>query len=239
MFNKELISSDKFIDMPATSQLLFFHLGMNADDEGFVSSPKRIQRSIGCSEDDIKVLISKQFIIGFESGIIVITEWKKHNNIRKDRFTPTIYTQEKAHLQVIDIQQAQPNDNQVTTNGIPSIGKVRLGNNKDCVNFDELSSVSGIPKKRSKIEYTETFEKFWAVYEKHGNKKLAFDKFNKLTEEQLQDLRTRVIPYVKSTNLDGTYPTRKHAQVYLNPTNEHWNDAIIQRQQQTQEGTGY
>ena len=86
MFNKELVSSDKFIDMPATSQLLFFHLGMNADDEGFVSSPKRIQRSIGCSEDDLRILIGKEFIVGFESGVIVITEWNKHNQIRKENY---------------------------------------------------------------------------------------------------------------------------------------------------------
>lgn len=121
MFNKELVSTDKFLDMPVSSQLLFFHLGMNADDEGFVSSPKRIQRIVGCSEDDLKILIGKQFIVGFESGVIVITDWNKHNQLRRDRFTPTLHTKEKQELQLIDFKGQQPNGNQMATDGKPSI----------------------------------------------------------------------------------------------------------------------
>ena len=99
---------------------------------------------------------------------------------------------------------------------------------KHCVNFDDLP-VDTTPKKNTaKIGYSETFEKFWDAYGKHGNKKSAYDKFKQLTESQLQELRVRVLPYVKSTNLDGTYPTRKHAQVYLHPDKEYWNDNIIQ-----------
>ena len=95
MFNKELISSDKFLDMPVSSQLLFFHLGMNADDDGFVSSPRRIQRTVGCSEDDIKVLIGKNFVVGFESGVIVISEWGKHNQNKKRQIHRKLYIQKK------------------------------------------------------------------------------------------------------------------------------------------------
>lgn len=130
MFNKELVSSDKFIDMPVSTQLLFFHLGMNADDEGFVSSPKRIMRSVCCSEDDLKILLSKGFLIVFESGVVVIKEWDKHNQIRKDRLTPTIHHEEKQSLQLTDIQQAQPIDNQKTTNGLPSVVEVRRVENR-------------------------------------------------------------------------------------------------------------
>lgn len=126
MFHKELVSSDKFLDMPLSTQSLFFHLGMNADDEGFVSSPKRIGRSIGCSDDDMKILIAKFFIVAFDSGVIVITDWNKHNQIRKDRFTPTIHKEEKQQLQLLEYQQVQPNGNQMATNGKPSIGKVSL-----------------------------------------------------------------------------------------------------------------
>ena len=91
-----------------------------------VSSPKRIARSIGCSEDDMKILIAKYFIVAFDSGVIVITDWNKHNQVRKDRFTPTIHQEEKQQLQLIENQQVQPNGNQMATNGKPSIGKVRL-----------------------------------------------------------------------------------------------------------------
>lgn len=99
MFSKAIISCDAFVDMPLSTQALYFHLGMHADDEGFVSSPKSIQRVIGASEDDLKVLIMKGFVIMFQSGVIVITHWKMHNLVRKDRFTPTIFQSEKALLE--------------------------------------------------------------------------------------------------------------------------------------------
>lgn len=98
MFAKSIIDTDYFLEMPATTQLLYFHLAMRADDDGFVSSPKRILRMVGSSEDDFKVLISKQFIIPFDSGVCVIKHWRIHNLIRGDRYQETIYTQEKSML---------------------------------------------------------------------------------------------------------------------------------------------
>ena len=98
MFSKQITDSDAFMDMPLSSQALYFHLNMNADDDGFVNSPKRISRTIGASEDDLKLLIAKKFIIPFESGIVVVKHWKMHNTIQKDRYTPTVYTEEKSML---------------------------------------------------------------------------------------------------------------------------------------------
>ena len=79
MFAKTIIDSDLFLDMPMSTQLLYFHLSMRADDDGFINNPKKIQRMIGCSEDDLKMLIMKQFIIPFESGVVVIKQWRIHN----------------------------------------------------------------------------------------------------------------------------------------------------------------
>lgn len=101
MFCKSIIDSDVFSDMPLTTQALYFHLGMRADDDGFVNNPKKIQRSIGATADDMKLLIAKEFIIPFESGVIVITHWKQHNYIQKDRYHPTRHFKEKSQL-VID-----------------------------------------------------------------------------------------------------------------------------------------
>lgn len=101
MFSKTVIDSDVFSDMPLTTQALYFHLGMRADDDGFVNNPKKIQRSIGATADDMKLLVAKGFIIPFESGVIVITHWKQHNYIQKDRYHPTRHFQEKSQL-VID-----------------------------------------------------------------------------------------------------------------------------------------
>ena len=95
MFSKDVIDSDRFLDMPLTVQALYFHLAMQADDDGFVGNPKKIQRMIGSGKDDISVLIDCGFIIPFNSGIIVITHWKSHNQIKKDRYKPTVYLSEK------------------------------------------------------------------------------------------------------------------------------------------------
>jgi hypothetical protein len=100
MFAKTIIDSDPFIDMPLSTQALYFHLSMRADDEGFINNPKKIQRMIGASEDDLKVLMAKRFLLPFESGVVVIKHWKIHNYIRNDRFKPTVYTEEKAMLAV-------------------------------------------------------------------------------------------------------------------------------------------
>jgi hypothetical protein len=86
------------MDMPLSAQALYFHLSMRADDDGFINNPKKIQRMIGASDDDCKLLIMKRFIITFESGVIVIKHWKIHNYIQKDRYKPTIYVEEKALL---------------------------------------------------------------------------------------------------------------------------------------------
>ena len=99
MFSLAVVDTDKFIDMPISARLLYYELGMRADDDGFVSSAKKIVRMVGCSEDDLKLLISKNFAICFESGIIVITHWKMHNYIPKDRYHKTIFQEEYLKLE--------------------------------------------------------------------------------------------------------------------------------------------
>ena len=98
MFAKTIIDSDAFLDMPLTTQALYFHLAMRADDEGFINNPKKIMRMIGASQDELSLLIAKSFIIPFESGIVVIRHWRIHNYIQKDRFNPTMYTEERAQI---------------------------------------------------------------------------------------------------------------------------------------------
>ena len=134
MFAKTIIDSDSFLDMPMSTQALYFHLSMRADDDGFINNPKKIQRMIGATEDDLKLLIAKNFIIVFESGVIVIKHWKIHNYIQKDRYKPTVYQEEKELLSL--------KENGVYTLGIPNgynmdtqvrLGKDRIGkvNNKE------------------------------------------------------------------------------------------------------------
>jgi hypothetical protein len=98
MFNMNIVDSDAFLDMPLSTQCLYFHLNMRADDDGFVGNPKRIVRLIGCSDDDLKLLIAKRFVLCFEDGVIVIKHWRMHNCIQSDRYTPTVYQEEKDML---------------------------------------------------------------------------------------------------------------------------------------------
>lgn len=98
MFAKTIIDSDAFLDMPVSSQALYFHLGMRADDDGFINNPKKILRMVGASDDDLRVLMGKRFIIPFESGVVVIKHWKIHNYIQNDRYKETVYQEEKSRL---------------------------------------------------------------------------------------------------------------------------------------------
>ena len=100
MFAKTIIDSDAFLDMPITAQLLYFHLSMRADDDGFINKPKSIMRMVGCKDDDIKLLFAKKFLIPFESGVVVIKHWRIHNYIRKDTYTETKYKEEKSSLEL-------------------------------------------------------------------------------------------------------------------------------------------
>lgn len=106
MFSRKITDTDKFIEMPATTQNLYFHLNMNADDEGFVDRVSIIQRMIGASGDDLKLLIAKGFIIPFESGVVVIRHWRIHNYIQADRFQATIYQNEKSQIEYDDTKTA-------------------------------------------------------------------------------------------------------------------------------------
>ena len=121
MFAKTIIDSDAFLDMPLSSQTLYFHLSMRADDDGFINNPKKIQRMIGASDDDMRVLLAKNFLIPFETGIVVIKHWRIHNYIRSDRYKGTTYEEEKSQLLIKENGAYTrvdtigiPNDNQVT-----------------------------------------------------------------------------------------------------------------------------
>jgi DnaD/phage-associated family protein len=149
MFSKKITDTDKFLDLPMSAQCLYFHLNMGADDEGFIANPKTIRRMIGASEDDLKLLFAKEFLIPFESGVVVIKDWRIHNYIRSDRFSPTVHSDEKKQISVNDNKQyivtpEEPHNDNDNKDGIPNVipdgyqmdpqvrlGKDRLGKDRD------------------------------------------------------------------------------------------------------------
>ncbi|WP_430601665.1 DNA replication protein [Enterococcus sp. DIV0207g] len=211
MFAKTIIDSDAFLDMPLSTQSLYFHLSMRADDDGFINNPKKIQRMVGCGDDDLKLLMAKRFILVFDSGVIVIKHWKIHNYIRNDRYKPTLYQEEKAELaeknskaytfktEIIESENnlGIPDDNRM---GYQMDTQVRLG--KDRLVKD---------KKKNSVEPSSTmhelFEKVWKTYPKKTNKKKAREQFLKKfkTEEDLESFKKGYKDYLAYIKLNDWY----------------------------------
>lgn len=141
MFAKTIVLSDAFLDMPMSARCLYFTLGMLADDDGFVNSPKSIMRQVGASIDDMNILLARKFILAFESGVIVIKHWRIHNYIQKDRYKGSKYIEEKSTLAV--------DENGAYTECIHDVSipdtQVRLGK----VSLGKVNNIGDIPQAES------------------------------------------------------------------------------------------
>nr|DAR92093.1 MAG TPA: replisome organizer [Caudoviricetes sp.] len=226
MFAKTIIDSDAFLDMPMSARLLYYDLGMRADDDGFINSPKKIMRMIGASNDDVNILIARKFVIPFDSGVVVIKHWRINNYLRNDRYTETKYLEEKSTLDVDKNGSYTAKNNTGIPVGIPTVstGKVRLG--KDSIGKDiNTISCNG----NSEIEVLDQkemwFESFWEIYPKHQDKKKAKQKFLKLCtdkkkyQEIMDGLRNVLPVWAKKDTKYIPMPT-----TWLN--GERWNDEV-------------
>lgn len=202
MFTQKIIDSDAFLDMPLTTQALYFHLNMRADDDGFINNPKKIQRMIGASEDDLKLLIAKRFILAFENGVIVIKHWRMHNLLRKDRYNPTQYQEQLSMLKIKDNGAYTEDGNQLATSWQPtgnqlatqdSIGKYSIDKDREVeVRIGEDISGSNEPQpapQNPKHKYGE-----------YNNVLLTDDELEKLKAEypDYQDRIERLSGYIAS-----------------------------------------
>lgn len=189
MMSKSIIKSDTFLDMPATTQNLYFHMLLDADDDGFINAPKSIMRMIGAKEDDMKVLVAKQFVIPFESGVVVIKDWKIHNYIQNDRYKPSTLPErdllniqkDKTYTLKSDVSRMDTECIQTVSIGKDRLGKVRLG--KDRVgkdSIDTLCHVSHDDVDKSHIEIIE-----------YLNLKTG-SKFKPTTKPYVQAIRSRL-----------------------------------------------
>ncbi|WP_285141275.1 conserved phage C-terminal domain-containing protein [Lactococcus petauri] len=208
MFSKKIVETDIFMEMSPTAKLLYFYLNMSADDDGFVGNPKTIKLISGATDDDLKILIAKQFIIPFDSGVIVIKDWKIHNYIQKDRYNQTQYLDEKKQLLVEEngsytkcIQDVSKLDTQVR------LGKDRLGKDNNMSDkSDEVIPYSEI------ISYLneKTGRSFRNV---DANKKLIKARWNE--GFKVEDFKTVIDNMV--TNWSGKIFNGVPAENYLQP----------------------
>lgn len=189
MFAKSIVDSDMFLDMPVSARLLYYDLGMRADDDGFINSPKRTMKLTGASDDDMKLLIAKQFVIPFESGVVVIKHWKIHNYIQKDRYKETIHLQEKSQLSTCENKEYKLMDTKCIHDGNNLYAQYRLG--KDSQGKDSSGEDSIEKKKPVRHKYGE-----------YNNVLLSDEDYDKLVNEfpiDYQERIERLSEYMAST----------------------------------------
>ena len=231
MFAKTIIDSDAFLDMPTTTRLLYYDLSMRADDDGFINSPKKIQRMIGASDDDLKVLIAKKFIIPFESGVVVIKHWKIHNYIQKDRYKPTVYKDEMAKLEIKE-NNAYSFETNCIQNGYTLDTQVRLS--KDSIGKDSINIVSSSPEmvKEFKKNYAEfvsmTKEEYKKLVDKYGKEFTdkcieVLDNYKGSSGKKYKSDYRAILTWVVGT-VNETKQKEKKTNAYVNDNQSEYND---------------
>lgn len=236
MFTQKIIDSDAFLDMPLSTQALYFHLNMRADDDGFVNNPKRIQRTISASEDDLKLLIAKRFVIGFDCGVIVIKHWRMHNTLRKDRYNPTQYQEELSMLEIKDNNAYtekipelpeptpegvattwQPNGNQLATQysiDKNSIGKESIEDNCALPDPEEPENEEHRP---TKADIDSFFESIWELYPvKKGKGQISDTKRKKLFEIGFDEMHRAINRYLKELERDSDWRKPQNGSTFFN-----------------------
>ncbi len=180
MFSLEIVDTDKFMGLSLSAQALYFHLGMRADDDGFVSVAKKIMFFIGCSQKELQQLVDNGLVIPFESGIVVITDWKKQNYIQKDRYKPTVYTEERGCLELKNnkyyLKDLLENAQVAVQNG------AKTSMDTECIqDVSSLDTQYRLGKdsigKNNNI-YSANFELFWKTYPRKKEKSKANKAYN-------------------------------------------------------------
>ena len=215
MMAKSVIDTDTFLDMPASTQSLYFHMLLRADDDGFIASPKGILRIIGASEDDLKLLLAKQYLFRFESGVVVIKDWKIHNYIQSDRYKPslqperellTITANKEYTLTNSDVSNMDTECIQNVSIGKVRLGKVRLGKNNilssklDCT--DEIIQYLNM---RAGTKYKSNTAKTKQLINERINEGFTIDDFKTVIDKKCVEWAgTEYEKYLRPNTLFGT-----------------------------------
>lgn len=240
MFSRKITETDRFLEMPLSSQALYFHLNMGADDEGFIDKAKTIQRTIGASDDDMKLLIAKGFLIPFDSGVVVIRHWRIHNYIRSDRFQSTLHQDEKTQLEYDHSKTAMlkplgnviPNGYQMDTQD--RVGKVSLDEDSlttypkepDSIPYKEI--IDYLNSKTGK-NYRDNVQKNRSLIKARWSEGYRLDDFKHVIDNMVKDWSgTKYAKYLRPETLFGT-----KFDGYLNQGN------VVKREKKTDERLGF
>jgi len=206
MFDKRVVESDKFTDLPNSSKALYFMAGMSADDKGFFQ-PRRLQKVCGFTDDDFKILIAKGYFIPFESGVIVITDWNKNNWLDSRRINETEYVDELKLLKLINerYELKEP----CLASAKPMLRENRIEENRIEENRIEENSIYNISCK-NEVNFAQEFDKIWSIYpNKKGknNAKRDFIKARKsgITYEKIEEGLNNYLYYLKINKKQQQY----------------------------------
>ena len=220
MFSKKVVDSDMFMEMPLSTQCLYFHLALRADDDGFVNKVKRIMRMIGSADDDLRILISKDFVKPFESGVVVITHWKVHNYIAKDRYKPSTLPEKQLltygkngiyEFVETGAESVEPiciqSDDSVSTNCIQSVDVGKDSLNKDKLNKERINIYC--PSDDERISHStleKEFEQCWEAYPRKQGKQKAFSAFKRSRKRgaTVEEILFGIKNYVEDIKAKGT-----------------------------------
>lgn len=201
MFSKQIIDSDVFLEMPLSTQALYFHLSMRADDDGFVDNPKKIQRMINASGDDLKLLIAKRYILTFESGVVVIKHWLIHNTLRTDRYKETVYLEEKSTL-LIKENKAYTEKDKLNSIGLPNGNQMEPQYSIDKDSIDKIKE--DIPDDKSS-SHTQKHK-----FGEYQHVLLKDDELSKLKSELGDDLTDKTIKFLDEYIEMKGYKAKSH-----------------------------
>lgn len=228
MFSSDIVSSDTFLEMPTSSRELYFQLGIYADDDGFVN-PKKIMRMIGSSEDDLKVLLTKRFLLYFESGVVVIKHWLIHNLIRADLYRETLYKNEKMTLGlnengaytelregISELKVIEPPEwlikrrKDLRTANVPQTAR-RLGKDRLGKDSKDMSATA------------DAFNQFWLTYPKKELKKKSLEIWQR---KKFDNKITEILIFIEKAKLTERWQKGfiKQPPTFLN--GECWNDDL-------------
>lgn len=221
MFDKKVVGSDKFIDLPNSSKALYFMAGMEADDKGFFQ-PRKLQRLCGFSDDDYKILIAKGFFITFESGVMVVTDWNKNNWLDSRRVTETEYIEELNMLKLINQKYEFISNNDIAK---PMLREYSIEENS----IEENSIEYNMSK--SEPDYAQEFETLWSKYPNKKDKKDALRFYTRarkkgITYETIDKGLDNYITHIKSKNIEQKYIA--HGSTWFNQ--ERWDDEFIEKE---------
>lgn len=249
MFSEKIVCSDAFLEMPPSTQALYFHLGMKVDDDGFVS-PKVIMRMLGSTEDELRVLITKRFVLPFQNGVIVLKHHRINNNLDTHNHTPTVYTEEIKTLYIKENKAYTTDESQ----GIPiqsgnrlsadckqsldknRLDKIRIDKNRLDKNNNTLKNIESKSSKKERLNhgYSELFEVFWNIYPNKIAKGKAYEVFQLLSEEIQNDCVDAIKKQVENNHFwmdwinggqGGHQPP--HPTTWLNQ--KRWEDNVVMK----------